>query len=101
MTTGEHSGGNLATGRATVGALAKGGNHCLASSALLMHSQSMSDKEFALAAIQRLPADVGLDTIAERLEFLAAIRKGCEQIDQDEIVPHEEVKRQLATWLSK
>jgi predicted transcriptional regulator len=61
----------------------------------------MSDKEIALDSIQRLPADASLDTIAERLEFLAAIRKGIEQIERGETVPHEEVKRQLAAWLSK
>jgi predicted transcriptional regulator len=61
----------------------------------------MSDKELALETIRQLPADVRLDTIAQRLEFLAAIRKGFDQIERDETVPHEEVKRQLAAWLSK
>jgi predicted transcriptional regulator len=61
----------------------------------------MSDKEFALDSIRRLPEDARLDTIAERLDFLAAIRKGAEQIEHGETVPHEEVKRQLATWLSR
>jgi hypothetical protein len=59
----------------------------------------MSDKELALETIQRLPEDARLDTIAERLEFLAAIRRGVEQIERGEAVPHEEVKRQLATWV--
>jgi predicted transcriptional regulator len=61
----------------------------------------MSDKELALDSIRRLPEDAGLDAIAERLEFLAAIRKGSEEIDRGETVPHEEVKRQLASWLSR
>jgi predicted transcriptional regulator len=61
----------------------------------------MSDKELALESIQRLPANVTLDAIAERLEFLAAVRKGLNQIERGETVPHDEVKRQLATWLSK
>lgn len=61
----------------------------------------MSDKELALESIQRLPADVSLDAIAERLDFLAAIRKGLGQIERAETVSHDEVKRQLATWLSK
>ena len=61
----------------------------------------MSDKQLALDSIQRLPADASLDVIAERVEFLAAIRKGLDQIERGETVPHEEVKRQLATWLSK
>ena len=61
----------------------------------------MSDKELALDSIQRLPADAKLETIAERLEFLAAIRKGFDEIERGETVPHEEVKRQLAAWLAK
>ena len=61
----------------------------------------MSDKQLALESIQRLPADVSLESIAERLEFLAGIRKGLDQIERGETVPHEEVKRQLASWLVK
>jgi predicted transcriptional regulator len=57
----------------------------------------MSDKQLALDSIQRLPADASLDVIAEQVEFLAAIRKGLDQIERGETVPHEEVKRQLAT----
>jgi predicted transcriptional regulator len=48
-----------------------------------------------------LPDGASLDAIAERVEFLAAIRKGLGQIERGETIPHEEVKRQLATWLSK
>jgi predicted transcriptional regulator len=61
----------------------------------------MSDKQLALDSIERLPENASLDDIAERVEFLAAIRKGLDQIERGETVPHDEVKRQLATWLSK
>ncbi|HEX3856125.1 MAG TPA: hypothetical protein VHY30_02380 [Verrucomicrobiae bacterium] len=61
----------------------------------------MSDKQLVLDSIERLPEDANLDVIAERVEFLAAIRKGLDQVGRGETVPHEEVKRQLATWLSK
>ena len=61
----------------------------------------MSDKQLALDSIERLPDNASLDVIAERVEFLAAIRKGLDQIEHGETIPHEEVKRQLATWLSK
>jgi len=61
----------------------------------------MSDKQIALESIQRLPEDTSLSVIAERMEFLAGIRRGLDQIERAEVVPHEEVKRQLATWLSK
>lgn len=61
----------------------------------------MSDKQMALDSIERLPADASLEVIAERMDFLAAIRKGLGQIERGETIPHDEVKRQLATWLSK
>lgn len=61
----------------------------------------MSDKQLALDSIERLPENASLDVIAERMEFLAAISKGLDQITHEQTVPHEEVKRQLATWLSK
>ncbi|MEI9962541.1 MAG: hypothetical protein WDM76_15900 [Limisphaerales bacterium] len=61
----------------------------------------MSDKQLALDSIERLPADASLDVIAERVNFWRRIRKGLDQIERGETVPHEEVKRQLATWLSK
>jgi predicted transcriptional regulator len=67
----------------------------------LWHRDRRSDKVFAMDSIRRPPEDAGVDTIAERLEFLAAIRKGPEQIERVETVPHEEVKRRLATWLSE
>ena len=61
----------------------------------------MSDKEIAIETIERLPDDANLEAIAQRLEFLAGIRKGLDQIKNGQTIPHEEVKRQLATWLSK
>jgi predicted transcriptional regulator len=61
----------------------------------------MSDKQFAIEAIERLPDDTNLEAIAQRLDFIAGIRKGLDQIKKGETIPHEEVKRQLAAWLSK
>jgi len=61
----------------------------------------MSDKQLVLDSIERLPDDASLEVIAERVEFLAAVRKGLDQVESGQTIPHEEVKRQLATWLSK
>jgi predicted transcriptional regulator len=55
----------------------------------------------ALDSIERLPADASFEVIAQRLEFLAAVRKGLDQIERGETIPHEGVKRQLASWLAK
>jgi predicted transcriptional regulator len=76
-------------------------NPAVAFPAVFRRNSGMSDKQLALESIQRLPEDANLDTIAERLEFLAGIRKGLDQIERGETVSHEEVKRQLATWLTK
>ncbi len=59
----------------------------------------MSQKEIVLDVISELPEEVSLEQIAEKIEFLAAIKKGMDQLDRGEGIPHEEVKRQLATWL--
>ena len=56
----------------------------------------MSDKKMVLDSIERLPENASLDVIAERVDFLAALRKGLDQIERGQTVPHDEVKRQLA-----
>jgi len=65
-----------------------------------IHVSTMTQKELVLDAISELPDEASLDDIAERVEFLAAIRKGLDQLDRGESIPHEEIKRQLATWLT-
>lgn len=60
----------------------------------------MTQKEIVLDAINELPDEASLSEIAERVDFLAAIQKGFDQLDRGEGIPHEEVKRQLATWLT-
>jgi len=61
----------------------------------------MSTKELVLDAINELPNDCTLEEIAERVEFLKAIQKGLSQLDRGEGIPHEEIKKQLASWLAK
>jgi predicted transcriptional regulator len=60
----------------------------------------MTQKELALDIISDLPDDASLDQIADRVEFLAAVQKGFDQLDRGEGIPHEELKRQLASWLT-
>ena len=52
----------------------------------------MSQKEMVLEAIKELPDDASVRDIADRLEFLAAIQTGLDQLDRGEGIPHEEVK---------
>lgn len=61
----------------------------------------MSQKELVLEAIQDLPNDASIDQIADRVEFMAAVQKGIHDIDRGDFIPHDEIKRQLATWLTE
>lgn len=61
----------------------------------------MSRKELVIEAIQELPDDASMEQIADRVGFIAAIQKGIDDIESEEVVSHEEVKKQLAAWLSE
>lgn len=60
----------------------------------------MTEKEIVLETIRALPDDCSLEEIAERVEFMAAVQKGLDQLDRGEGIPHDEVKKQLASWLT-
>jgi predicted transcriptional regulator len=60
----------------------------------------MTEKEMVLKTVRELPDNCSIDEIAERIEFLAAVQKGLDQLDRGEGMPHEEIKRQLASWLT-
>ena len=60
----------------------------------------MTEKEIVLETIRALPDNCSLDEIAERIEFMAAVQKGLNQLDDGEGIPHDEVKKQLASWLT-
>ncbi len=61
----------------------------------------MSDKQIVMELLNRMPADVNLRDIGAEIEFLAAVREGEDQADRGEVVPHEQVKREFASWISK
>lgn len=60
----------------------------------------MTQKELVLDAINELPDKASFDDIAEHVKFLAAVQKALDRLDCGEGIPHQEVKHQLATWLS-
>lgn len=60
----------------------------------------MTQKQMVLDAIRELPDAASVRDIADRLEFLAAIQTGLDQLDRGEGIPHAEVKKQLASWLT-
>ncbi|HXD30564.1 MAG TPA: hypothetical protein VN643_05590 [Pyrinomonadaceae bacterium] len=59
----------------------------------------MTEKEIVLDTIRALPENCSLEEIAERIEFMAAVQKGLDQLDRGEGIPHEEIKKELASRL--
>ena len=60
----------------------------------------MTEKEIELETIRALPDDRSLEETAERIEFMAVVQKGLNQLDRGEGIPHDEIKKQLASWLT-
>ena len=58
-----------------------------------------TEKQLTLETINAMPNDCTLEEIAERIEFIAAVSKGIEQLDRGKGIAHDEVKIQLASWL--
>lgn len=61
----------------------------------------MSIKEAVLEAVRQLPDDAGFEDVLERIEILAAIRRGEADANAGRVVPHDEVKRRIASWISR
>jgi predicted transcriptional regulator len=61
----------------------------------------MSNKEVVIEAVRQLPETYSFEEISEQIALLAAIRKGEEAADAGRVLPHEDVKRDFAQWISK
>jgi predicted transcriptional regulator len=72
----------------------------LAQSGAESRNRTMTEKKIVLATIRALPDDCSLEEIAGRIEFMAAVQKGLDQLDSGEGIPHDEVKKQLASGLT-
>ena len=58
-----------------------------------------SDKELVFDLLRRLPDDVSLYEIAQRLEFVAAVRQGLAAFDENkDSISIEQVERELTSW---
>ena len=54
-----------------------------------------TEKQRAVEAVAALPDDATLEDAIERLCFIAKIQEGLRQSETGDVVPHEEVKKQL------
>jgi len=60
----------------------------------------MTNKEIALKTIERLPEDASWEDIQERINFIAAIRKGLRELDEGKGVSHDKIRQEFAEWLT-
>jgi len=60
----------------------------------------MTTKEIALKTINDLPEDASWEDIQERINFVAAVRKGFRELDEGKGIPHEKVREEFAEWLT-
>ena len=56
-----------------------------------------TEKQRLLEALQDLPEDATIEDAIERLCFIAKIEEGLRQSESGQVVPHEDVKKQLLT----
>ena len=60
----------------------------------------MTSKEIALKTIERLPEDASWEDIQERINFIAAVRKGLHELDEGKGLSHDKVREEFAEWLT-
>jgi len=60
----------------------------------------MTEKEMVLKTVRELPDDCTIGEIGDRIEFMAAVQKNLDQLDRGEGIPHEEIKKRLASGLT-
>jgi predicted transcriptional regulator len=61
----------------------------------------MSVKEQAIETIRAMPEGVTWPDLAERMQLIAAVEKGREEIRQGQGVPHAEARQRIASCLQK
>ena len=61
----------------------------------------MTNKEIVQDLLRRIPDDASLQDIAQKIEFVAAIRQGLYELDNGDSIPIEEVEKELPSWIMK
>jgi predicted transcriptional regulator len=61
----------------------------------------MSNKEMVIDAVRELPEEATLEDILEQIKILAALQQSAQAADAGQVIPHEEVKKRVASWNSK
>jgi predicted transcriptional regulator len=57
-------------------------------------------KQQALEWIRTLPDDCTLEDIQDHLSFRKAVERGLKDMEEGNVISHEEVKRRVGEWLA-
>ena len=60
----------------------------------------MSNKEAVIEVVRELSEEATFEEIMEQIALLAAIRRGEQAADAGRVIPHDEVKKRAASWIS-
>jgi predicted transcriptional regulator len=60
----------------------------------------MTAKAFVIEAIEKLPDESTFADIRERIEFIAGVREGLDQIERGEVISLDEVEKKIDEWAS-
>ena len=58
-------------------------------------------KQEVIKMIESLPDEVTIDDIMSKLYFKLQVDAGLKDLDEGKGIPHEEVEKRMAKWLSK
>lgn len=61
----------------------------------------MTTKEIVINTIQSLPDDANWESIQERVNFMAGVRKGLRELDTGKDIPHDQVKKDFEKWFAQ
>ncbi len=61
----------------------------------------MSNKEAVIEALREVPDEASFEEIVEHLTTLAAIRRGEQDADAGRMITHDELKKWIASWITK
>lgn len=67
----------------------------------IVYNTVMTTKEIALKTIEQLPANASWEDIQERINFVAAVRKGLGELDEGKGIAHDKAKEEFAEWLTE
>jgi predicted transcriptional regulator len=61
-------------------------------------ASDMSNKEMVIDAVRELPDEATLEDILEQIKILSALQRSAEAADAGQVIPHEDVKKKVASW---